>query len=239
MKSGNKVLIIGGYQGIGNRLAKLYLYNGDQVFATYSRLKPKDYTSKNISFLKLELNNHRKFVIFIKKLKKIKFDIVLFVAAVNANSKRIRKKYCMWNNLSIVEFIKMLSINCFSHIKILEFMMKKKLLNSKAKMIFFSSLASSIHNRGKLKHNKKGGDLIYRISKAALNVAVKNIAYDFSDTDYSIIAIHPGWVRTRSGGKNANLSINYVSKKIFDVIKGLKSKDTGKFLNYDGRTIRW
>jgi len=93
MKSENKVLVIGGYRGIGNKLAKLYLYNGDQVFVTYSRLKPKGYKSKNISFLKLELNNHRKFVIFIKKLKKIKFDIVLFVSAVNANSKRIRKKY--------------------------------------------------------------------------------------------------------------------------------------------------
>jgi hypothetical protein len=98
------------------------LYNGDQIFATYSRLKPKDFTSKNISFLKLELNNHRKFIIFIKKLKKIKFDIVLFVSAVNANSKGIRKKYCMWNNLSIVEFAKMLSINCFSHIKIHNFL---------------------------------------------------------------------------------------------------------------------
>ena len=137
MKSGNKVLIIGGYQGIGNRLAKLYLYNGDQVFATYSRLKPKNYTSKNISFLKLELNNHRKFMIFIKKLKKIKFDIILFVAAVNADSKRIRKKYCMWNNLSIVEFVKMLSINCFSYIKILEFMMKKKTFKFKSKDDFF------------------------------------------------------------------------------------------------------
>ena len=239
MKSGNKVLVIGGYRGIGNRLAELYLHNGDQVFATYSRLKPKDFTSKNISFLKLELDNHRKFMIFIIKLKKIKFDIVLFVAAVNANSKRIRKKYCMWNNLSIVEFSKVLSINCFSHIKILELMMKKKLLNSKAKMIFFSSLAGSIHNRGRMKHNKKGGDLIYRISKAALNVAVKNIAYDFSDTDYSIVAIHPGWVRTRSGGKNANLSISYASKKIFNLIQNLKVKDSGKFLNYNGITLKW
>ena len=239
MKSENKVLIIGGYQGIGNKLAKLYLYNGNQVLATYSRLKPKGYTSKNISFLKLKLNNHRKFIIFINKLKKIKFDIVLFVAAVNASSKGIRKKYCMWNNLSIVEFAKMLSINCFSHIKILEFMMKKKLLNTKAKIIFFSSIASSIHNRGKLKHNKKGGDLVYRISKAALNVAVKNIAYDFSDTDYSIIAIHPGWVRTRSGGKNANLSISYASKKIFNLIQNLKVKDSGKFLNYNGITLKW
>ena len=67
----------------------------------------------------------------------------------------------------------------------------------------------------------------------------KNIAYDFSDTDYAIIAIHPGWVRTRSGGKNANLSISYASKKIFNLINDLKSKDTGKFLNYDGRTIKW
>ena len=90
-----------------------------------------------------------------------------------------------------------------------------------------------------MKHNKKGGDLIYRVSKAALNGAVKNIAYDFSDTDYSIIAIHPGWVRTRSGGKNADLSIGYASKKIFNLINDLKSKDTGKFLNYDGRTIKW
>ena len=59
MKSGNKVLIIGGYRGIGNRLARLYLNNGDQVFATYSRLKPKGFTSKNICFLKLELNNQK------------------------------------------------------------------------------------------------------------------------------------------------------------------------------------
>jgi NAD(P)-dependent dehydrogenase (short-subunit alcohol dehydrogenase family) len=239
MKSGNKVLIIGSYQGIGNRLARLYLNNGDQVFATYSRLKPKGFTSKNICFLKLELNNQKKFIVFIKKLKKIKFDVALFVAAVDASSIRIRKKYCMWNNLSIVEFAKMLSINCFSHIKILEYMMKKKLLNTKAKMIFFSSLAGSIYNRGKLKHNKKGGDLIYRISKAALNVAVKNIAYDFSDTDYSIVAIHPGWVRTRSGGKNANLSISYASKKIFNLIQNLKVKDSGKFLNYNGITLKW
>ena len=137
MKSGNKVLIIGGYQGIGNRLAKLYLNNGDEVLATYSRVKPKNFTSKNISFLKLELNNQNKLMMFIKKLKKIKFDVALFVAAVDASSKRIRRKFCMWNNLNIVEFNKMLSINCFSHIKILELMMKNKLLNSEAKMIFF------------------------------------------------------------------------------------------------------
>ena len=75
----------------------------------------------------------------IKKLKKVKLDIALFVASVHSGSKRMRSKFCMWNNLNIVEFTKMLNINCFSHIKILEFMMKKRLLNSKAKMIFFSS----------------------------------------------------------------------------------------------------
>ena len=53
MKSENKVLIIGGCRGIGNRLAKLYLYNGDQVFATYSKLKPKNSISKNIDICEI------------------------------------------------------------------------------------------------------------------------------------------------------------------------------------------
>ena len=234
-----KVLIIGGSQGIGNSIVNIYSNEGNDVFATYSKSIPKNFKSKNIHLFKLDLYKQKKFKFFIKQFKNIKFDIVLFVAAISTNSKRIREKYCKFGNLNIIEFVKMLSVNCFSHIKLFELLAKQNLLNLEAKIVFFSSLAGSIHNRGKLKHNKKGGDLIYRISKAALNVAVKNIAHDYSDTDYSIVAIHPGWVRTRSGGKNANLSISYASKKIFNLINDLKSKDTGKFLNYDGRTIKW
>ena len=41
---------------------------------------------------------------------------------------------------------------------------------------------------------------IYRISKSALNSAVKSISYDLSKTNMIIVALHPGWVRTKSGG---------------------------------------
>ena len=44
-------------------------------------------------------------------------------------------------------------------------------------------------------HNKVGGNMIYRISKSALNSAVKSISYDLSKTNMIIVALHPGWVR--------------------------------------------
>ena len=73
-------------------------------------------------------------------------------------------------------------------------------------------------------HNKVGGNMIYRISKSALNSAVKSISYDLSKTNMIIVALHPGWVRTKSGGLSADLSIEYSAKKIYELILNLNHK---------------
>ena len=90
-----------------------------------------------------------------------------------------------------------------------------------------------------MKHNKTGGNMLYRISKSALNSAVRGIAYDLTKTNIIIIALHPGWVRTKSGGPSADLSVIYAAKKIYELISKLKNKDSGKFLNYDGKVLKW
>ena len=84
------------------------------------------------------------------------------------------------------------------------------------KAIFFSSLAGSISLRGKMAHNKVGGNMIYRISKSALEFGSKSISYDLSKTNMIIVALHPGWVRTKSGGLSADLSIEYSTKKFMN-----------------------
>ena len=88
-------------------------------------------------------------------------------------------------------------------------------------------------------HNKFGGNIIYRISKSALNSAVKSISYDLSKTNMIIVALHPGWVRTKSGGLSADLSVAYSTKKIYELIFKLNRKHNGKFLNYDGKELKW
>ena len=76
---------------------------------------------------------------------------------------------------------------------------KKNFLKKNSKIIFFSSLAGSITKRGNLKHNKPFGNMIYRMSKSALNCGVKNLSYDFQK-EHIIISLHPGFVKTKNGG---------------------------------------
>ena len=43
-----------------------------------------------------------------------------------------------------------------------------------------------------MKHHSPGGNLFYRISKSALNSAMKNISYALSNKNLIIISLDPG-----------------------------------------------
>ena len=105
-------------------------------------------------------------------------------------------------------------------------------------IVFFSSLAGSIEHRGKLKHNKPFGNLFYRLSKAALNCGVKNLSYDFQNR-YTIVALHPGYVKTKSGGKNADYEVSYAAEKIFKTLINVSKKDNGSFIDLYGKKLKW
>ncbi len=134
---------------------------------------------------------------------------------------------------------KYLQVNCISQIMFFEKLFLSNLLQSKAKIIFFSSLAGSISLRGELSHNKKGGNISYRISKAALNAAIKNISYDLSDSEMVMIALHPGWVKTKSGGEMADLCVDEAAKNIIELVNNISKKDHGNFLNIYGEKLQW
>lgn len=51
--------------------------------------------------------------------------------------------------------------------------------------------------------------------------------------------MHPGWVKTDMGGKNAPLDVDTSISGIFDTITRLGESDTGKFLQYDGTELPW
>lgn len=55
----------------------------------------------------------------------------------------------------------------------------------------------------------------YRISKAGLNMYTKILAKRYEATKVSVIAIHPGWVRTRLGGPDAPVDANWSAEQIF------------------------
>lgn len=92
---------------------------------------------------------------------------------------------------------------------------------------------------GSIADNVRGGAIIYRSSKAAVNAAWKSLAIDFASEDIAITMLHPGWVRTDMGGPNALIDVETSVSGLRAVIDGLSPENSGCFLAYDGSAIDW
>ncbi len=73
----------------------------------------------------------------------------------------------------------------------------------------------------------------YRVSKAALNMAVAAAQHDYPKV--IMVALSPGWVRTDMGGAGAPLSVEESVRAMRRALAGLGAQQRGAFLNDDGQ----
>jgi NAD(P)-dependent dehydrogenase (short-subunit alcohol dehydrogenase family) len=92
---------------------------------------------------------------------------------------------------------------------------------------------------GSLADDNSGGDIAYRTSKAAVNMAMRTAAIDLKSRGISCVVLNPGWVKTDMGGPNATLTPEQSVTAMRRVISDLGPRDSGRFYNYDGREYPW
>ena len=80
---------------------------------------------------------------------------------------------------------------------------------------------------------------VYRCSKIGLNMAMKSLSVDLKDTGILIMAMHPGWVKTRMGGPNALIDTETCVSTMIQTLQGLTEKDHGSLLRYNNTSIPW
>lgn len=73
----------------------------------------------------------------------------------------------------------------------------------------------------------------YRVSKAALNMAVASAQHDYPRA--IMVALSPGWVQTDMGGQDAPLTTVQSVSAMRKTLAGLTAAHKGAFLDYDGR----
>jgi NAD(P)-dependent dehydrogenase (short-subunit alcohol dehydrogenase family) len=73
----------------------------------------------------------------------------------------------------------------------------------------------------------------YRVSKAALNMAVQSARFDYRQAQF--LTIHPGWVRTELGGDEAPLSTEQSVTAMRATIERANKSDANIFWHHDGR----
>ena len=102
------------------------------------------------------------------------------------------------------------------------------------KIVCITSQLGSITNADDLSFG-----LSYGMSKAALNMGVKKLSSEMTRRGISMIALHPGWVQTDMGGRNATLKPEQSISGMLKVIDGLTTDDNGRFLTYSGAELPW
>ena len=195
----------------------------------FNRIRFNNIFRNIIKFVLVNIKGYKLILLWLTFL----FNFYIHISIYN------RKNCFFGEGLSKNLFKNYLTINCFSHTLLCEGLLYNNVLNNNCKIVFFSSLAGSINLRGKLKHQKFGGNIFYRISKSALNSAVKNISYELTPSSKIVVSLHPGWVKTDSGEEVADLEVGVAARNIKKLISNINKKDHGKFLNYNGRTLKW
>lgn len=118
-------------------------------------------------------------------------------------------------------------------------------LFSRRERVVFASLSARV---GSVGDNRLGGWYAYRMSKAAHNMAIRNLSIELARRYRGIVclSLHPGTVETdlsapfRSGVPKEKLfSASRAARQLLGVIDSRTPQDNGGFFAWDGSAIPW
>lgn len=102
-----------------------------------------------------------------------------------------------------------------------------------AKLAFVSSKAGSIGD------GPSGGIHGYRISKAALNMAVVNLAHELAPRGIGVVVLHPGFVKTDMTGGAGSVHPAAAAAGLIERIDELDASSSVRFVRAEGGEIPW
>ena len=144
-----------------------------------------------------------------------------------------------FGDIDINSWLKVIRVNTISPLKVTEAFIENIKLSDKKTIVFISSRAGSVSERGLLPHHEIGGSYIYRSSKAALNAATQSLSFDFTTWGIGILVLHPGFVKTEMAGIEGDIDVKTSVSGMRKVIEEFTPSENGKFFNYDGEVIPW
>lgn len=224
----SSVLLIGASRGIGFELASQYLEDGWRVIATarsddgLAKLK-----AMGAETLRLDVANPASNSGLAWQLDGEKLDLAVYVAGVGdrdtAVSPPTREKFDL-----------LMHTNAMGPMLVLP-QIAPMLAQASGTFAVISS------HFGSLSLTETGMAVLYRMSKAALNMYIRSAQHDFPHI--TCVALHPGWVQTEMGGPQAPLTVQDSVTRLRQTLAAVATqgepKHRGAFLNHDGQPLPW
>ena len=224
------VLVTGAGRGIGFELARRYAVAGWTVLATVRNPEAAAALKAlpgSVETLDLDVSDAASVAALVRRLGGRPIDLLINNAGIyGPDSDQLgRFDYGAWERV--------LAVNTLGPLRVTEALLPNLRAGSKRTVATLTSAMGSIAD------NTSGGALFYRSSKAALNAAMKTLAIALRSERFTVVVLHPGWVRTDMGGPAATLDVATSAAGLIEVIAGLAPADTGRFLNYNGAALPW
>jgi NAD(P)-dependent dehydrogenase (short-subunit alcohol dehydrogenase family) len=219
-----KILVLGASRGIGLEFVRQYAHAGAQVTAT---ARSDDGLQKikalGAKVLRLDVADPQSVSGLAWMLDGETFDIALYVAGVYTQGGATTPP-------TQVEFDSTMRTNVLGAMQAIPQvapLVEAANHGQGGKFIFITS------GMGSIGEVESSFGWTYRVSKAALNMAVIAAQRDYPKA--LMLPLCPGWVRTDMGGPGATISVEESVSAMCATIATLTAKNKGQYLHHDGR----
>jgi len=225
------LFITGANRGLGLEFVRQYAIDGWQVIASCrdpveaKALQSLKINYANISIIKLDVANFNEIHQVAESLKNVTIDLLINNAGIYLDRAT--------DLINVNDWVQTFKVNSIAPVILLNAFKNHLASSELKKTVTLSSKMGSIDD------NTKGGSYLYRSSKAAVNMAIKNVSIDFKPLGISVATLHPGWVQTDMGGPDGLIDIPTSVNGLRLVINNLSLANTGQFIDYEGKLIAW
>jgi len=224
------VLVTGSNRNLGLAFVRQYAREGWRVFATCRDLEKSDVFEELAAGAKGRLTIHHLDVTRPESIDALAHDLRGEAIDVLINNASIpgQQREAPFGETDYSEWEAIMRTNAFGAFRVAE--------------AFIENVAASGRKTIAAVSSRTGAKptyfmVPYRISKAALNQVVSQIAFATEPRGVISVALHPGWVQNDVSGKRATLTPDESAAMLTKVIANLTIKDTGKFFEPDGTEL--
>lgn len=216
------ILILGASRGLGRALAEAYLAQGDQVIATVR--KSEDMAALQAlgaRVLQVDVADPASVSGLAWQLDGESIDLALYVAGV-------------WDGHAAGIPPTQPQFDAVMHSNVLGFM---QALPQIAPMVQEAGgVIGAFSSEMSLLGEADESAWLYRVSKAALNMAVVSACQHWPGL--TLLALDPGWTQTEMGGAAAPVTVDQSVQGLMQALKQVRPEDRGSLLRFDGTSTR-
>ena len=246
-------LIIGGTGGIGRAMVEQLVSAASHqhelqvtIFATYYKNVP-DFEADNLHWLPMNICDEEsiKQAADIIKQQTAHIDWVINCAGLLHSGAQQPEKAL--RQVETAFFLENMQVNALASLLIAKHVkpLLAKAERSNDKPAIFATISARV---GSISDNQLGGWYSYRMSKAALNMGMKNLSIEWARSlkDVCVVVMQPGTVNTQlSAPFQGNVtdgqlfSPAYSAECLLEVLSKMSAAQSGSFVDWAGESIPW